>query len=791
MLFDHIAVGGGVIGFNTTVKIIDKIIDNKKIAKKNFNFAIIDKDINNLIGGIAYNPKLSRYGYFNNPIRLSPSSFVDYVKNNKNFKKDLISQLEINGGFVDKIWSKKSLKYLSNNQLEYFDELYLPRSSYGIWQKHRLIKMLDKIKKFNIENKKYISLNIFFIKTEIKKIDFDKNDLIRLISKKSAILYNIKFLKKLDKISYINSKKIDELYSLNCTLGLGLNPPKKYYSGNSFDNKNYIWDFYSEGSTQNLINIIKQYLKKNKNKKIIKIFFIGFKAGLLESLPELNQLIAKNKIKIDITAFSSSLETLQKAELNNKKQYKFIFLKKKIISNVKKAPEIIDLIKKEFESAIENNFTKYHVWTKILKENILKKLIKNLNNREKNNYNLNYFTILRSMTRFTYPYPLEVKDQMIKNQTLKLIQCKILEIKSFKNYILLKTKNKNYKGNIVVNVSGPLPTSKIINEVEIIKNLKKDRIEYDNLGFKVKNDFSIFKKDNIFLPGTLASGFNPNRITILDAILSNSNIASNSIYKNILNKHKKTFIYNYWLQKLKNLKNKNITRGGITASEQIFANLNKYKKEKYPSDGNLIKIIIDGKAGAGKSTIGRVLGQIFNTILIDTGFIFKAVSAKLYSKGINKHSLENINIDHCVSLISKLNIIDITKESLNNKNLVPITTYLAKNKILRIAFNKKIKTFSLLFNSFILTGRDTGVSVFQKEKNILKFFLNVSDHVAAARKEAQLRTKKNSNYKNTIIRNKQDKINIIKSQESINLLNNTNNYTDTVKLVLRHIIGKK
>ena len=65
MLFDHIAVGGGVIGFNATKIIIDKIISNKKIIYKNYNFAIIDKKINNIIGGIAYNPKLSSYGYFN------------------------------------------------------------------------------------------------------------------------------------------------------------------------------------------------------------------------------------------------------------------------------------------------------------------------------------------------------------------------------------------------------------------------------------------------------------------------------------------------------------------------------------------------------------------------------------------------------------------------------------------------------------------------------------------------------------------------------------------------------
>ena len=96
MIFDHIAIGGGVIGFNTTKSIIDRIISNKRITKKKFNFAIIDKNINNIIGGIAYNPELSTYGYFNNPVRLSPMSFVKYINNNKNFKKQLIDHLKNN-----------------------------------------------------------------------------------------------------------------------------------------------------------------------------------------------------------------------------------------------------------------------------------------------------------------------------------------------------------------------------------------------------------------------------------------------------------------------------------------------------------------------------------------------------------------------------------------------------------------------------------------------------------------------------------------------------------------------
>ena len=50
---------------------------------------------------------------------------------------------------------------------------------------------------------------------------------------------------------------------------------------------NYIWDFYTEGSTSMLL---KKILKFPRQKKII-VYFIGYKAGLLESLPELKKTI--------------------------------------------------------------------------------------------------------------------------------------------------------------------------------------------------------------------------------------------------------------------------------------------------------------------------------------------------------------------------------------------------------------------------------------------------------------------------------------------------------------------
>ena len=65
---------------------------------------------------------------------------------------------------------------------------------------------------------------------------------------------------------------------------------KKIYEKNLKKNDNYIWDFYTEGGTENLIKKIKKILKR---KKSLKIVFIGNKAGLLETMQELEKISKK------------------------------------------------------------------------------------------------------------------------------------------------------------------------------------------------------------------------------------------------------------------------------------------------------------------------------------------------------------------------------------------------------------------------------------------------------------------------------------------------------------------
>ena len=100
----------------------------------------------------------------------------------------------------------------------------------------------------------------------------------------------------------------------------------------------------------------------------------------------------------------------------------------------------------------------------------------------------------------------------------------------------INNKLKKYKCDIVINVSGPLNAKKIKNEIPLVKSLKKKGAKTTNAGgFVVDNNFKIFGIKNVYSPGILSRGFNPERKTIIKAILENSNKVGQSIAKTLVN----------------------------------------------------------------------------------------------------------------------------------------------------------------------------------------------------------------------------------------------------------------
>ena len=530
MKFSHVAIGGGITGIETTIKIIQEFYrnyKNNKFAKK-LSIAIVDRSPDNIPGGVAYGLRISKYGYFNNPIRLSPKIFQDWIFDKKN-KKKIIDYLKKNGGSTGHKWIKKNKKILFSLDKKKLSELYIPRAISNRWMEEKLIKLLNEIKKKNLPCK------IDFFHGEVINICKGIKGMKKIIFKNNICKkLNIKILKNSFKqIDFTEGKNIKFIESLTQSIGIGLPPPKQLADENAKKNNRYIWDFYVEGSTSKLINIISSFPKKKK----ILVYFIGYKAGLLEALPELEQTIAIKKINIKLICSSKNLISIQKAlKSKNKTKYKPFFFNIKNIKKIKKANQIEELLKNEFNLAEKKGFNKYDVWTLILKNNILHTCLIKFNKKQKNIYNEVYHNKIRNLTRFTYPETIVARENLSRKKILISNKENVKKVENKGKKLLVKTINgsnikKEYLCDVVVNVSGPLNVENLKKEIPLISNLKINGAKVNSGGFIVDNNFKIKGLKNIFTPGILAKGFNPERKTIFNAILRNSFLVGKSVAK--------------------------------------------------------------------------------------------------------------------------------------------------------------------------------------------------------------------------------------------------------------------
>jgi hypothetical protein len=532
MNFSHICIGGGITGIETTIKLVENFYKQYKNNKlKKLSIAIVDKNPGNIPGGVAYGFKSSKFGYFNNPIRLSPKSFQDWLTIKKN-KFKIIKYLNQNGGDTGKKWIKKNKKKLFSNNKKEQEELYVPRAISNIWMEEKLITMLDKIKK----NK--INCEIFFFRGEIVSIQNDKNSYKKIFFKKNICKELYLKVKKnsLKQINFVEGKNLKYIKSITQSVGLGLPPPKQLADKNVLNNRNYIWDFYVEGSTNRLLKLISAH----PNKKMTVVYFIGYKAGLLEALTELEQFIFRTGKNINLICSSKNLVSIQKAEMSkDKKKLNLSFFIKKNLKKIKSAKQIEKYLINEFTLALQKGFNKYDVWTNILKQNILDKCLLNLSSRQKNLYNTIYHTKIRNLTRFTYPETINARENLFKKKILVSSKERVKKVSKKGTKLIVNVsdsfnKKKNYICDIVVNVSGPLNVGELRHEIPLINVLKKNGGKVSSGAFLVNNNFEIKGLKNIFTPGILAKGFNPERKTIFKAILKNSILVGKNVAKVLL-----------------------------------------------------------------------------------------------------------------------------------------------------------------------------------------------------------------------------------------------------------------
>ena len=139
MNFNVIILGFGVIGSEA----LSEYVKNSK--KKNINIAIIEKNITNIPGGVAYSKFNSKHGFFNNPLRISNLEFIRWIKKKKNIKK-LLNFIKLNQSFNLNDWLSKNLNF-KNKKIKLFSEIYFPRLLYSFFLEEKIIKSLKLSKK--------------------------------------------------------------------------------------------------------------------------------------------------------------------------------------------------------------------------------------------------------------------------------------------------------------------------------------------------------------------------------------------------------------------------------------------------------------------------------------------------------------------------------------------------------------------------------------------------------------------------------------------------------------------
>lgn len=156
-----------------------------------------------------------------------------------------------------------------------------------------------------------------------------------------------------------------------------------------------------------------------------------------------------------------------------------------------------------------------------------------------------------------------------------------------------------------------------------------------------------------------------------------------------------------------------------------------------------ISVAIDGPAGAGKSTIAKIIAKKFDLMYINTGAMYRAVTLVAMKKDI---SFDNIN--ELISIIDKMEmhfendnlILDgiNVQELLSNPDISSNVSNYAQVSEVRTRLVKLQRDMSKKYN-VIMDGRDIGTVVLKDAE--FKFFLTASSEERANRRFEELKQK--------------------------------------------------
>ena len=157
--------------------------------------------------------------------------------------------------------------------------------------------------------------------------------------------------------------------------------------------------------------------------------------------------------------------------------------------------------------------------------------------------------------------------------------------------------------------------------------------------------------------------------------------------------------------------------------------------------GSLKVIAIDGPAGAGKSTIARRLARALNLEYLDTGAMYRAVTAIALQRGLDIHD-ESVVGPMSREIDIEVGLETVTADGIDVTALIrgpevtgAVSTVAAMSSV-RQEMRERQRRWGEARGGGVIEGRDIGTVVFPDA--ILKVFLTASPRVRAERRVAQI-----------------------------------------------------